>query len=478
MAATPYRIPNKSSAVDIILAGVRGGLSGALSVGQANAQREQMNREFDLKMQGIQLQQESLDQQWNIHLADLDQRNKELLSQQTFDENKVKLSASLQEESAKRDLIRQVGTMALQFQMQNVQKSKEMANENYQKSLDRELDVKKADVQNKILESTLGIKVGTFNLAKQTAAREDRKFEQKQNMDTLGVLKDIATFDKNSQGVDPEIKQQMLDSRFNEAYKNWKIDNDQQSYDNLVSASVQRARNIYLTTRDFSTNVYWYDEKGKPTNGLFEQYIGSLYADEGRRIMSPYVTTPKTESESVKKYKSAADMLLSPAPVIKEFKAPPPAPKKSTDTSKSTKSLPDKWNDFLDILNAKSDAESGKYIKDNKDLIKSKYGNLSDGLFQDVASKPLPVTPTKGTATKGNSSTDIYNKLSTIVNIDNSNPNPVWSRMNIDKLDVMVKSTDRDQLLTVLTTILSRAGNKNPRVTAENIIKNYARMVK
>ena len=376
MAATPYRIPNKSSAVDIILAGVRGGLSGALSVGQANAQREQMNREFDLKMQGIQLQQESLDQQWNIHLADLDQRNKELLSQQTFDENKVKLSASLQEESAKRDLIRQVGTMALQFQMQNVQKSKEMANENYQKSLDRELDVKKADVQNKILESTLGIKVGTFNLAKQTAAREDRKFEQKQNMDTLGVLKDIATFDKNSQGVDPEIKQQMLDSRFNEAYKNWKIDNDQQSYDNLVSASVQRARNIYLTTRDFSTNVYWYDEKGKPTNGLFEQYIGSLYADEGRRIMSPYVTTPKTESESVKKYKSAAEQLLSPVPAIKGFKVPEPkkAPINIIAPEPIELQKSPTFEEFKKRLSVKPDKESLVFLKNYKAAIIKKYG--------------------------------------------------------------------------------------------------------
>jgi len=98
-------------------------------------------------------------------------------------------------------------------------------------------------------------------------------------------------------------------------------------------------------------------------------------------------------------------------------------------------------------------------------------------MISDLSKSSGAVLPTKVGVAKVSSLTDIYNKLSKIVNIDSVNPNPVWKRMDLNKLDDMVKSTDREQLLTALTNILSRAGNKNPRVTAENIIKNYTRMV-
>lgn len=491
MAVTPYRIPNKSSAVDIILAGVRGGLSGALSVDQANAQREQMNREFDLKTQGIQLQQESLDQQWDIHLADLDQRNKELLANQTMDENKLKLSAQLQDESAKKDLIRQVGTMALQFQMQNVQKTKEMANENFNKSEERKIDIIKANASTELAAATMGVRIGTYDLAKQTAAREDMKFEQSQKMDTLGVLKDIATFDNANKGVDPAVKQGLLNSSYEFAYKSYFDQNQKGAYDDLVSSSIQRARNIFLNNGDANTVVYWYDNKGNPIQGTYNEYRGTLQGDERKALDSGYVTTPKNEPESVKKYKSAAEQLLSPVPAIPSFiptksgtVKPAPAPKKSIDTSKTTTPLPDSWNDFTNMLNGlEKTKEDKKFIRDNRDAIRSKYGDVSDVLLYDAevnknnTSKPLPFIPTKSQSTKGNL-TDIYNRLSKIVNIDISNPNPVWGRMDLNKLDEMVNSTDREQLLTALTTLLSRSGNNNPRVTAENIIKNYSRMVK
>jgi len=203
------------------------------------------------------------------------------------------------------------------------------------------------------------------------------KFEQSRKMDTLGVSKDIATFDNANKGADPEVKQGLLNSSYEFAYKSYFDQNQKGSYDDLVSSSIQRARNIFLTNGDANTVVYWYDNKGKPIQGTYNEYRGTLQGDERKALDSGYVTTPKNEPESVKKYKSAAEQLLSPAPVIPSF-----IPTKSVKTAPISIIAPEPielqksptFEEFKKRLSVKPDKESLVFLKNYKAAIIKKYG--------------------------------------------------------------------------------------------------------
>jgi hypothetical protein len=153
------------------------------------------------------------------------------------------------------------------------------------------------------------------------------------------------------------------------------------------------------------------------------------------------------------------------------------APIIPTKTPVQSYSLPENPATFISNISNMDDAAALKLLKSVKADAVKRYGGSMGADIDTMISRLTPATVQKSVVVKTASITDVYNKLSKVVNIDSANPNPSWKRMDINKLDSMVKNTDREQLLTALTNILSRAGNKNPRVTAENIIKNYTRMV-
>ena len=493
--ARPYKVPNKSSAIDIFLSGVRGALSAGLTLEQQSAQKQQAAREWQLKLEDLNIKREQLSQQWDIARFNAEQDYKNMISKQDFDLTIQKMSNQAAEDLSTFDFRKQMVMSMIDDEEQTIRDTAKRSSDIEENAKDREIKKMEAEARTKELQSDIFYKSANLNLAIGNA--NETKLGNRMNW--LGKAAEMG--DKSSKDVE---KQNALDSnltRIQANYDTFKKPTSVQA-EAVQSASIVSAAHRYRTTGVDST-IFIRDRsedderKGMVSSDLMPMSYIEFYkqADVPTKKMLDSESDVHVSPE-MQMYKDISVKSLIGAPTKSETGAPTkkadkPLSQKTVAPIIPTKTtvqqpvnLPEDMVVFQSNISNMASKDALNYLKSNRDSIISNYSKgyknadqVVDGMISDLSKSSGAVLPTKVGVAKVSSLTDIYNKLSKIVNIDSVNPNPVWKRMDLNKLDDMVKSTDREQLLTALTNILSRAGNKNPRVTAENIIKNYTRMV-
>jgi hypothetical protein len=490
--ARPYKVPNKSSAIDIFLSGVRGALSAGLTLEQQSAQKQQAAREWQLKLEDLNIKRDQLSQQWDIARFNAEQDYKNMISKQDFDLTIQKMSNQAAEDLSTFDFRKQMVMSMIDDEEQTIRDTAKRSSDIEENAKDREIKKMEAEARTKELQSDTFYKSANLNLAIGNA--NETKLGNR--MDWLYKAAGL----ENKPGATLEEKQKDLDSSFNSALGNYNHATKESAvemYDALSAISIQRALNKFSIggKGGWDTVVYTYDySTGEPYTTDFAGY----YTQQSSNVQEQILESRNRVAQAkplTQKFQEAATGIVT-TPVESETggitkKAGKPLSQKTVAPIIPTKTtvqqpvnLPEDMGVFQSNISNMASKDALNYLKSNRDSIISNYSKgyknadqVVDGMISDLSKSSGAVLPTKVGVAKVSSLTDIYNKLSKIVNIDSVNPNPVWKRMDLNKLDDMVKSTDREQLLTALTNILSRAGNKNPRVTAENIIKNYTRMV-
>jgi hypothetical protein len=145
-------------------------------------------------------------------------------------------------------------------------------------------------------------------------------------------------------------------------------------------------------------------------------------------------------------------------------------------------SLPGDPATFISNVSNMDDASALKLLKSIKaDAVKRYGGTIGSDIDTMISRltpkgsivKPNPVLSKVYALNKESSVTDIYNKLTKIVKVDTKYPDRALPEINEAELDRMVSVTNKETLLSALTIIFDRAGAKNPRSRAENLLKHY-----
>jgi len=482
--ARPYKVPNKSSAIDIFLSGVRGALSAGLTLEQQAAQKQQSAREWQLKLEDLNIKREQLSQQWDIARFNAEQDYKNMISKQDFDLTIQKMSNQAAEDLSTFDFRKQMVMSMIDDEEQTIRDTAKRSSDIEENAKDREIKKMEAEARTKELQSDIFYKSANLNLAIGNA--NETKLGNR--MDWLYKAAGL----ENKPGATLEEKQKDLDSSFNSALGNYNHATKEaavEMYDALSAISIQRALNKFSIggKGGWDTVVYTYDySTGEPYTTDFAGYYTQQSSNVQEQILESRNRVAQAKPLTQKFQEAATGIVTTPVEsetggITKKVEKPllqkTIAPIIPTKTTVQSYSLPEDPATFISNVSNMDNAAALKLLKGAKASAVEKYGGSMGADIDTMISRLTPATVQKSVVVKTASITDVYNKLSKVVNIDSANPNPSWKRMDINKLDSMVKNTDREQLLTALTNILSRAGNKNPRVTAENIIKNYTRMV-
>lgn len=126
MAVQPYKVANKEQPVDFVLAILRGGLAGYAGGKKAKEEADAMEREFQLKVRQVDMVQAQMDQQYKMHVEDLEQQKENLLSQQTHDKTMLEMKNAFDKEIARTNMKAQTMMFLanwqkdMMFQRQNI----------------------------------------------------------------------------------------------------------------------------------------------------------------------------------------------------------------------------------------------------------------------------------------------------------------------------------------------------------------------
>jgi hypothetical protein len=490
--AQPYKIPNKSSAVDILLSGIKGALSAGLTLEQQAAQKQQAAREWQMKVSDLQIKKDQLDQQWKIALMDSKDKYDTMIANQSFDANQAVLANKAKEDLANTDMKRQILMKFMDLQIKQTDENEQRKWETEEKAKDREVQREGHRLEAEKLGQSIAYQNANLSLAIGKAGWD-------KNKDILGILQEQVKAEKG--GGTAEEKQSVYNQQFRDALNNYLIDKNNKtntlpvSAQNLRSASILSAVNQFKINGSYNSPVYDYDPDKKDSTLYETDLYGFVSNSSPEEVKALFGNVKKTgdsplsallnrkieelvESEAPTKSETGAPVKKVEKPLSQKTIAPIIPVKPSTQAY----SLPGDPATFISNVSNMDDASALKLLKSIKaDAVKRYGGTIGDDIDTMISRltpkgsivKPNPVLSKVYALNKESSVTDIYNKLTKIVKVDTKYPDRALPDIDEAELDRMVSVTNKETLLSALTIIFDRAGAKNPRTRAKNLLIHY-----
>lgn len=412
---SPYKVPNKSSPIDILVAGVRGALAGGLSVAQQNEQRKITEREFDLKMADLQQRRDAIDQQWKIMQYESEQRWKELLSQQEFSKAQAELNHQYEQDMSETAMKGQIIVGLFNKMIDQTNDEKKMALQAQENEKDRavrreSIDVEKMAAVGRLADQDLdrALKIeqlsslqeqrgfgrlSAINKAKQSLAEYSRKLGVSPTQ--VGKLgKEGATYLNMSQKAfiemnktaTPEAKRYYSDlSKISAAYRYYKLGEDPTILDYEVKSLARDTNKTmkfseWLESLPESEKDKWSEDKFQDTATASQSVVDTSEYDAMAETL-----------DSISQMEEYNNRINTPAEVKAPTTTNPIIPAKPAATvPKSKPTIISKIDPIADIadwngilvrvrgLMSKNRNAAYQFIEKNREAIKKKYGVTDD----------------------------------------------------------------------------------------------------
>ena len=154
---------HKESPIDFLIAGVRGTLAGATTGIQIADQRKQIERENQFKIAQLQQSKGQFDQDMAMRKVELQARQGELLSTQTFTASQAALNRNFQEEQSLLELAQVASTSVTNKAIADQTERARLMIDVYNTQATLKVREKEAEVQSGILAANLGLREKQFS---------------------------------------------------------------------------------------------------------------------------------------------------------------------------------------------------------------------------------------------------------------------------------------------------------------------------